>query len=154
MRAFIRDHRTMAVTDWPAAIMVGGDRRHPLLTQLPSATQQHHPTASAHRSQHIVGVPSVGVPGVGVKLMQEPGFAANDSHLYARDLQMGMRYRGDSSRHPESFLSHGIRYPPPLGSALTQGKVPLAPPEEELRRHRTLSPGSQNAAASATFFSR
>ncbi|XP_068228581.1 uncharacterized protein [Palaemon carinicauda] len=149
MRAFIRDHRTMAVTDWPAAIMVGGDRRHPLLAQLPSATQ--HPTSSTARS-HIVGVPSVGVPGVGVKLMQEPGFAANDSHLYARDLQMGMRYRGDSSRNPESFLGYGIKYPPPLGSALTQGKAQLGP-EEELRRHRTLSPGSQSSAA-ASFLAR
>ncbi|XP_042241722.1 uncharacterized protein LOC121879191 [Homarus americanus] len=124
-----------------------GERRHPLLAQMPAPAA--HAPPHAHR-QHIVGVPSVGVPGVGVKLMQEPGFAAHDSHLYTRDLQLGLRYRDDS---PQGYVAQGlgtpsgVRYPP--------GVLPLgqAGAEEDPRRQRALSPGSQHSAA-ATFFAR
>ncbi|XP_053644950.2 uncharacterized protein [Cherax quadricarinatus] len=149
MRAFIRDHRTLAVSEWSAAVMLG-EKRHPLLAQMPAPAASAPP--HAHR-QHIVGVPSAGVPGVGVKLMQEPGFAANDSHLYARDLQLSLRYRDEAARPQEAFLAQGLgtpsglRYPP--------GGVPLAQAaaEEDPRRQRALSPGSQHSAA-ATFFAR
>ncbi|XP_063867572.1 uncharacterized protein LOC135104287 [Scylla paramamosain] len=101
-----------------------GERRHPLLAQTPTAPAAHAPS-SAHR-QHVVAVPSAGVPGVGVRLMQEPGFAAHDSHLYARGR--------DQPGRPQDVQLAGRR-------------------QEEARRQRALSPGSQHSAA-ATFFAR
>ncbi|XP_042860402.1 uncharacterized protein LOC122246135 isoform X1 [Penaeus japonicus] len=141
MRAFIRDHRNMAVSDWSGATAMVGDRRHPLLAQMPA------PPTHAQRPG------MVGVPGVGVKLMQEPGFAAHDSHLYAhRDLQQasgGVRYREDHSASSSSASAQGLRYFH-MGAAATGGAVGE---DEGGRRQRALSPGSQHSAA-ATFFAR
>lgn len=101
-----------------------GERRHPLLDQTPATPAAQTPSG-AHR-QHVVAVPGAGVPGVGVKLMQEPGFAAHDSHLYARG-------RNQPGR-PQDVQLSGRR-------------------QEDVRRQRALSPGSQHSAA-ATFFAR
>ena len=72
--------------DWrePLFIMVG-DNRHPLLAQLPPKTSSQHPNSTLNATQRAyLGLPGSGATGVGVKLMQEPGFAAHDSHLYNR----------------------------------------------------------------------
>nr|XP_045588524.1 uncharacterized protein LOC123750453 [Procambarus clarkii] len=127
-----------------------GQRRHPL----PPA----HAPPHAHR-QHIVGVPSAGAPGVGVKLMQEPGFAAHDTHLYTRDYQQPPRHRVEpaAGRPPEGYLAQGLLQGAqgglgtPLGLRHPAGGVPMA--EDDPRRQRALSPGSQHSAA-ATFFAR
>lgn len=118
-----------------------GDRRHPLLAQMPA------PPTHAQRPG------MVGVPGVGVKLMQEPGFAAHDSHLYAhRDPQQasgGVRYREDHTASSSSASAQGLRYFH-MAAAAAGGAVGE---DEGGRRQRALSPGSQHSAA-ATFFAR